>query len=623
MFYPRHLSPCLLALAISPLLSAPAAFAQNELAMLDNVLVTATRTELDIDAVLAPVTVVTRSDIERLQATDITQLLTRSPGVDISRSGGPGSDTNLYLRGSNSNHTLFLVDGQRVGAATLGTTNIQFIAPEALERVEIVRGPRSSLYGSDAIGGVIQFFTRTPGEKPSAYVKAGYGNRNSQQLAAGGDSRVDQWRFGAYLNYYSTDGINNTISHIAPADDEDAFRNRSAVLKLGYDLDNGGAIDVGHFYTKAKNEYDISPTNRTDPYSESWISNTYAKLQLPVTDWWASSWSIARAQDDSDNFNKTDPTDRSDYRTTRKSASWQNDFRIDDSQTFTAGVDYYDDHVDSSVDYESTDGTVRSRDNVGYFAQYLLNGDVVDLQAALRQDDNEEFGDKTTGGLSVGFHLPRQHRLIFSYGTAFKAPTFNQLFWPLAFGSSGNPDLEPEESENYEVELRGDYQRWSWSFNVFRNDVDNLIDWAMNDQGLFVPTNVKDARLEGAELSVNTSWHDWLITANASYVDPEDKATGNLLPRRARRTASVDVDRRFGDWEVGAGWRVQDHRYDDVANRQRLAGYGLVNLRVGYHLSPAWLVQVKLDNVFDQDYSVRRNYQQEGFTWFTTVTYRM
>jgi vitamin B12 transporter len=620
---------------------ALSAVAQAEDTQLNPVVITATRTAEPIQSVLAPVSVLERADIERLQSKDFSDLISHLPGVDISRDGGPGALSSLYLRGTNSDHTLFLIDGQRVSSATLGSTSFQFLDPQQIEKIEVVRGPKSTLYGSDAIGGVIQIFTRRSTVEPSSYVRAGYGSENSYQIAAGSQGKIEQLRYSAHLSQFFSDGISNLDEKTPPNDDDDAYRNSSASFNVGYDFANGAALDVNHFYTRTKNEFDdaLSYDGISEPYSKGWMQNTNAVLKMPLTSFWDTTLSAGRSIDDTDSYDKLDldPLGRTDFRTTRKSASWQNDFAVTDKQTITVGIDYYNDHLDSSNEYYDLNKgkIVRDRDNVAYFAQYLLSYEFFDLQAGLRKDDNEAFGQNNTRDFALGFKLPAQHRLTLSYGTAFKAPTLNDLYFPPDLYGQGNPDLKPQHAENYEIGLRGDYTTWQWALNGYENKVDNLIIWLPVDPGdpnnyAWAPSNIATAKIRGAEFVASTRVQDWVIQGSLTYVDPRDDETDNLLPKRAQRSAKLDVDRSFGAWGVGLSWLAQSDRYGDGDNTRmyHTSGYGLLDLRASYEFSKAWLAQVRLDNVLDKNYVLNRasggiDYNQPGFGWFTTLTYRL
>lgn len=614
-------------LATPPVFAATATDS-SELLALNTVVVTAARIQQQSDDVLVPLSVINREDIDRLQDRDVVDLLAHTPSADVVRSGGPGSAASLFLRGTNDDHTLFLIDGQRVSSATLGTTNFQLLDPEQIDHIEILRGPRSSLYGSDAIGGVVQIFTRRPGKDPEGYVKAGYGNHDSSQIAAGGGGTWDRLRLSGNISHYYTGGISNLKDKTPNNDDRDAYRNTSLNLHAGYDFSATSALDLFHFYTQAMNQYDSKSDPTHQPWSDNWIQNTGAVLTSQFSTIWNSKWSVARSIDDFDTRAKFDSSNDTNFRTTRDSASWQNDFLLGDAQTLTAGVDYYKDVVDSSSDFTKPDGEpVHSRDHKGYFTQYLTNWKVVDLQLGLRRDLIEDFSGQTTENIAVGFNLPANQKLIASFGTAYKAPTFNDLYWPVSPYDFGNPNLKAETSKNYELEWRGSYEKLNWAANVFQNRIRNLIDWAPVDPNdpysAWTPSNVADAKITGAEFSVDGNVWDWLVRSSISYVNPRDTATDTILVNRSRRQFKLDADRQLDAFSFGVSWHAQDFRYANTTNTQKLGGYGLVDLRMGYQFSKSLQAQLKLNNIFDTNYVQRQGFNVERFGAFATLTYRM
>jgi len=220
------------------------------------------------------------------------------------------------------------------------------------------------------------------------------------------------------------------------------------------------------------------------------------------------------------------------------------------------------------------------------------------LQGSLRFDDNESYGEEVTGSVGVGYELDGHHTLRANYGTAFNAPTYNQLYYP----GFGNPDLESETSESVEVGVRGQYARWFWDAALYQTDIDNLI----AGQGL--QFNVPQSRIRGAELSTGVEVNEWTLAAALTYTDPENRLTGKRLQNRASQSLRLDVDRELGEWSVGGSWVAQNHRYRDAANEDRLSGYGLVNLRAGWQFAPLWSARVTLENVLDQDYVTTRSF---------------
>ena len=607
----------------------------------DSVVVTATRTEQSSSAVLAPVTVIDRNDIERLQPEDISDLFDKVPGATVTRSGSPGSQSSIFLRGTNNEHTLVLLDGQRISSATLGSTNFQFLDPEQIERIEVVRGPRSSLYGSDAIGGVVQIFTRSANSLPTAYASAGAGSYNSYRASAGASGKVENLHTSGSISRYSTAGFSNLDDSRGALADNDGYHNNTLNGKVGYDFDNGAKLDFAHFYTRSRNEFDNANEPDLKPFSEQWIQNTSLALHAPLTSFWKTSASIARSVDDEDNFNSESAASHTHFRTTRNSANWQNDFTLDKAQVITAGVDYYKDYIDSSTTYTDASGQeIKDRDTKGYYAQYLLSQEIFDLQLGARGDHIQRVGTVNTGNVAFGFNLPAQHRLIFSAGNAFRAPTVNDLYWPIGTYDYGNPNLKPEKSKNYEVELRGNYQPLQWSLSVYENKVRNLIQWAPDPTsavGAYTPSNVANAKIRGADFNISTEIEQWVIGGRLSYTNPRDEDTNLLLQKRNRRTLGIDVDRKFGKLTVGADWLLQDARYADADNTRKLGGYGALDLRASYDPTPNWQLSLRADNVLGKKYTTQStawydpvtydknwsNYNTERFGWFASATYRM
>jgi vitamin B12 transporter len=287
----------------------------------------------------------------------------------------------------------------------------------------------------------------------------------------------------------------------------------------------------------------------------------------------------------------------------------------------TLGFDWQRDRVVGSTDY-----LVDARRNHALFAQWQGEFGDNSVQGSLRRDENSQFGGKTTGSLLYGYALTRALRVTASYGTAFKAPTFNDLYYP----DYGNPGLGPETSRNWEVGLRGTPGWGNWSINAFQNKIDNLIVFDSSLSGPLFPfggaNNIARSRIRGVELAADTMLGDWRLSGNATWLEPEDDSDGpthgNLLPRRARRTANLDVDRSFGALSIGAHLSGSSYRYDDTANANRLGGYALTDLRAAYAFDEAWKVELSANNVFDRHYETARYFNQPGRNWLLTLRYQ-
>ncbi|WP_217477023.1 TonB-dependent vitamin B12 receptor [Stutzerimonas stutzeri] len=592
-----------------PLAAAPLALQQE--------VVTATRTAQTVEQSLAAVTVLDRERIERSQAASVPELLKQVPGVSLTNSGGPGKNTSLFMRGSESDHVLVLVDGVKIGSVTGGGAALQDFPLELIERIEVVRGPRSSLYGSEAIGGVIQIFTRKgQGEGAKPFFSAGYGTHDSYSGSVGvtgGDGRG--W-YSLAASGSDTDGINaKSVQTSGYENDADGYRNLSATLSAGYRFDNGLELDANVLRAKSHNDYDSVNSKRTAGFGanadgESLVYGTRARFN-PV-DHWGVTLQAGRSEDNSDAYQDGRFYSRFDSR--RDSLSWQNDIELAAGHTLTLGVDHQHDEVDSTAVYAED-----SRDNDGYFAQYLGQAGRHDWQVSLRHDDNEQFGQHDTGNIGYGYGFTDWLRGTISYGSAFKAPTFNELYYP----DYGNPNLEAETSRSLEIGLGGQHGWGHWAVNAYRTVIDDLIAY---DASSFGPANVQEARIRGVELVVGSQLMGWDWNANYSLLEPENRSAGanrgNELTRRAKQLFNLDVDRRLGAFSVGASLHAEGQRYDDLANQNELAGYATLDLRGEYRVSPEWRVQARVANLLDADYETARGYNQPGQAAYLTVRYQ-
>ena len=596
------------------LLSAQSTFA-SEFGPLE-VVVTASRTAETMEDTLAAVTVITRDDIERLQAQSVQDVLQGTAGINITNNGGAGKTTSLFLRGTESDHMLVLIDGIKVGSATLGTTPFQHIAIEQVERIEIVRGPLSSLYGSEAIGGVIQIFTRKGGGELKPSFSIGVGSDETYKASAGISGGGDRGWFNLSASAVDTEGFNACDGKPSPGGagcftiepDDDGYSNQSASLRAGYKFENELEIDVHAMETRGDTEYDGSYSNE----SESAQQVLGSTLRYSPADIWAMTFTAGRSQDESDSLKDGVFTSR--FVTERKTLSLQNDFTITDNHLITLGFDRQDDEVDGTTAY-----AVTSRDNDGVFTQYKGTFDKHDLQLSLRQDDNEQFDEHNTGSAAWRYALTKDLKMMLSYGTAFKAPTFNELYYP----GFGNASLLPEESDSVELGLDGKESWGRWSLNVYETNIDELIAY---DSTTYAPGNIGQVRIQGLEVMLVTQIDDWGLKTNLTLTDPENRSSdandGNVLARRAKQSMRIDVDRLFDEYSFGMTVLADGKRYDDFANTRELSGYGKVDLRADYKLSQAWLLQARIENMFDKEYETAGFFNQQGRSLFVTLRYQ-
>jgi len=618
----------LLSLAIALGLSANAGAQTAEAATdLDQVTVTGTRTEVAVQDSLVPIQVISRAEIERSQATSLPELLAGRAGINIANQGGPGKLTSVFLRGTESDHVLVLVDGVRIGSVTAGLAAFQDLPVAQIDHIEIVRGPRSSLYGSEAIGGVIQIFTRDGGKGLTTYAQAGFGTHDLRNHSAGFSYRGDRGWLSANAGYQETDGINACRGTAGNAEapfgagcyadepDRDGYKNTSFGLRAGYRLTDTLALEGNFLNADSTNEFDGSlfGGNLADNLQRvaggklTWTPSEAFKLTVQA----------GRNDDQADNHYVDAGTGTRTYVSTfdtrRDTASAQADYQFAEGQTITLGGDWQNDQVTSTTDYEVAD-----RDNTGVFAEYQGTFGAQSLQASVRNDDNEQFGSHTTGSLGYGFGFGDGFKFTASAGTGFKAPNFNDLYYP----GFSNPDLKPEKSKSLNLGLAQYGQGWNWTFNAYETRIEDLIGY----DTAFNVVNVDKAKIRGAELTGFITLAGLDINAQLSHADARDDGDGanhdNWLARRARDTARLDLDYAIGDVRVGLTGNAAGKRYDNAANTERLGGYATLDVRVAYALTPEWTLQAKASNVFDRDYETVAWYNQPGREYTVSVRWQ-
>lgn len=598
--------------------------------LMETIITTATRTPQPISEVLSVTTVITRDDIERFQSNDIFDLLGREAGISFVRNGGRGSSTSLLLRGNQSDHTLFLIDGIRIGSATLGSANLGALNMNLVERVEIIRGPKSTLYGADAIGGVINVITRTSASAEQGNelnIDLSYGSNRTTEASVVGGISGDNYSLSTVLNLFDTDGIDNTENTSGVNGDEDGYENNSISINYGYAATDDLDLRLVYSRNQGENDYDSSfcldsvsfASVDCQFYTDSLLDTFAASADYRINDRYSSRLQLGQSRDESEifarNIDIASTINGGIFNTTKREATWLNFLDITSQETLTLGFDYSIDEVDGSTDYDED-----SRDNKAAFAQLESEFDFLSLNFGIRYDDNEQFGSKTTRSVQAGYQLNDQIRLIGSYAEGFKAPTFNDLYFP----GFGNPTFVPEESENYEIAIQGQQGSTNFYAAFYKNDVENLIQF---DAAFGGANQVAKASISGFEFDIDVILENWEFGIAGNALDAENESTGNTLRRRPEQMLSVDADSQAGIFSYGASVRSESHRYDDAANNIRLGGYVLFDLRAAAELSQEWKLEANVNNLFDKHYSTANDFslgsfQPVGRELFVSISYR-
>ena len=548
------------------------------------VVVTATRRAQTVDDTLATVTVITRADIERSQAPDLVTLLRGVPGVDLSRTGGEGQQTSVFLRGSNSNQVLVLIDGVRVASSNTGGFAFEHLPLGQVERIEIVRGPRASWHGSDAIGGVIQVFTRSP-QGASARLAVGRWDRREAQLAYGaGDSQAG---FGAVAGAIDFDGYSAQLPGSFGYDpDADGYRNRNLGLQ-GHRQIGSQRLSARSYSTRADVAFD-----RGDTTVDTDVAGVH--LEGPLAASFGHRLVLGYQREALDT-----PVFAAAFRSRRASLDWTGDLALGPQASLVFGLNWLRERGES---LDTSDGNActycESRRNVGLFASTQGTHGAFDWQLAARHDDNSSFGGATTGQAAAGWRASDTLRVFGSVGQGFRAPNLNELYSP-GFGGlfAGNVALDAERSNSVELGADLGVGAHRLSARAYRTRVRDLI--AFQGSATFQAVNIARAAIDGVELGWDWRADGWRLDASATWQDARDEASGLDLLRRPDRKVAVGVDRSFGAWTAGAGMQYASARRDFSST---LAAYTLADLRLARTLGQGWRLGLRLDNAFDRDY---------------------
>lgn len=569
---------------------------------MSDTVVTASRTPTRVDSLVSDVTLIERADIEKMAGRSLTEVLVRAAGVQMTTNGGRGKSGNIFIRGAESRHTILLIDGVRYGSATLGTPVWSGLPLDAIERIEVLKGPGSSLYGSDGAGGVVQIFTRrgSEGFQPSAFV--GVGSDHFSQVGAGLSGGQGAVRYSLDVSTLREGGFSTTNPGVPFGlhnPDRDPLRQRGFNGTLGVDVAAGWKLDLGALYSEGTSHYDDGPGRDTRDDFRSQVARV--GVNGAVMAGWKTQLQLSQSEDFSDTL--VGATVPSRFVTTQDQFLWQNDVATPWGVVI-AGLERLEQKVDSTTVYAVNRRSITS-------AFLGLNGEAGahSWQFNLRNDRNSQFGNPTTGFVGYGFRLSPAWRVHASHGTSFVAPSFNQLYFP-GFGS---PTLQPEEGRNTDLGLSWSQGGHSLKLVAFDNRIRGFIPSGP------LPANVPRARIDGWSLAYEARLGDLLLRASYEGLDPRNLLTGRQLPRRAREQATAGLDYATGVWKFGGTLLSVGERFDDTANSVRLKAYTTLDLHTEYRVARDWVLQAQLRNVTDERYETVRGYNQPRRGVFVTA----
>ncbi|MEF7615537.1 TonB-dependent receptor [Aquincola sp. MAHUQ-54] len=587
--------------ATSICLASPAVLAQSP-APADTVVVTASRIAQPLSQVLADMSVLDRVDIERSGAASVADLLARLPGIEISRSGGPVGTTGVFIRGSETRHVAVFIDGQRIDSQSTGGALWEQVPLEQIDRIEVVRGPAAAVYGSDAVGGVVQFFTRRGEGKPLVSAGVSLGSRQAAKVHAAVSGAAGALDYALSASHDRSDGFNSRPIPTANPDD-DGWRRSAMHARVGARVAEGHRVEATLTASNIRSQYDAFGTTTDDDTGRHMLRSGALS--------WQGRWSPAsQTRVQLGESRSTYETRPSFYRTetTLRDLTVQHEQRFG-VHTLTVTAERKEDQLHNpATEFVPTLDGDRSQDALALGWRADLGAHA--LQVHVRHDHDSEFGNKGTGSVAWGWTFAPGWRASASAATSFRAPTLYQRF-----SEYGVASLVPESGRNLELALRWSDAVTEVSATAWRNRVRNLI--VFGAAGACQSTfgcyeSVGRAEYEGLTLAAQHRAAGLALRGSLDWHDPRNTDTDKILARRARVLATFGVDGQWAGWGWGAEVQAAGKRYDDAANTRRLGGYGLVNLRAEHRLARGLSLEARIDNVADKDYELARDYATAG-----------
>ncbi|MEY4911715.1 MAG: hypothetical protein RL761_1378 [Pseudomonadota bacterium] len=604
-----------LPLALASVFAVPNAFAQTtatsteSVKQLKEVVVTASRIQTRTDDLVSDVVVLDRAAIEASSGRTLTEVLARNAGIQVFSNGGLGKNSGVYTRGTETRHTILLIDGVHYGSATTGAPSWDNIPLDMIERIEVLKGPASALYGSEAVGGVVQVFMHKGGNGVrgfTPYASLSLGSNSFAQASAGLNGGDGALSYAIGVQKTQDKGFSTTNSKVAFGNynaDRDGFKQDAVNASVAYQINPDWRLDAGLLYADGVSHYDDGPTGDTRTAVRT--QTLRAGIEGKVLPSWKTQLRVSQANDNANDIESAYFPSK--FNTKQDQISWQNDI---DTPVGVAliGVERLTQKVDSSTAYDVTQRTVSS-----YFAG--LNGAAGShsWQANVRRDSNSQFGDSNTWFAGYGYKINPAWRVNASYGTSFVAPSFNQLYYP----SYGTPGLQPEKGRNLDLGVTYSENGQTVKLVHFDNKIQGFI------TGSTKAESIPRARITGWTLGYDGNFAGLNLHANVDALDPRNELTGKLLQRRARNQVTLGADYTTGAWTFGGSLLNVGSRFDDTKNAVALDSYTTMDVFVNYAISKDLSLQTKVNNLANKSYETSYGFNQPGRSVFVTLRYAM
>lgn len=614
---------------------------QGPASQLAPIVVTPSRTAEPLSETLGDHTVISRDDLDSMPNGALADALEKQHAITAVHYGGPQSVNTIHIRGTNSNQSLVLIDGLRINNATTGLPPLSAIALNSIERIEVVRGASSSLYGADAIGGVINIITRGEQDRPfSAYIHAGIGTDATSQYDAGMSGAANGWVYSLYGGYGQSDGFNATNrANGGNSPDQDSYYRSHAGGSLGYAWKPGQTLTFQTNQSRVNGGYDTGLPLSHDRSIQTLSSNMLTSRNV-LNDRWISTLQAGVSLDhyktlstgaDLASANSPDTTPY--FKTHQSQYVWQNELKFTPTQLFTLAFERLDQNVAGNLsdDHGSTPSFVNyqqtSRHTNSVMGVYRGTWGAQSAQISVRDDHNSQYGNFVTGSLTYGLALNKAWQATVGANTGFRAPNFNELYWPITPDFMGNPLLQPEKSRNIETGLKYTTKQTQLGIVAYRNEISNLIVnqplLAFDPYSPYAPINIGKAMIQGVTLTGTLrAGHASQVRGSWDISDPRDAHTNQRLPQRAQHVLKIAADQAVGQARLTGEWLLTSNRIDSMTGKT-LGGYGLLNLYASYPLTTSADIQVRWNNVLGKTYTLVEGYNTPGTNLFVNVAWRM